>query len=860
VRILESPTNGGDGDDGYEDEDDDTAEKGKQKEQRPPSISPVTASTEKGVKTQQGLKSPGPSGGAGTGPSTAGTTYFRRVSSSTRLKHHHHHHVGTHGHGVTRHSSLTSSHRSSSTSNLTGIGSLNNALASQSQAPPTAAAPTTATSTSANSRAASARLKRNGSSSSSTAHLVSNGSSFTLSQPKSYTRGFEVPPHLQQQQQLASDAANQHQAPAAAAADTPASGVAVTGAKDVPHPPPPSPESLVPASVILPKQPNPSPCDSKYLAKTIFIRPVSPPLSAASGSLGNSAGKGTVSPITNNAIPTPLRHAKAPASNQSVTPRGTPAATTSTAAVPVVPPPPAGVNTAKKSKMFFFSSPQTDSDDEVFSASVGRRNKGTISSPIAAAAAAAATAVPEVAAMPPQQQAAAPAQAQTQARGDSEEEEEDDDDDFDDDDDSEWSSEISESEGEEAREAARQEAAARAAALEEERQREMFAKRVPSQVKLALADASGRGGGLLSQLLHPEQYPRNFQALPTALRNNKSAVELQRARPSDTAIMGLGMVHGTSRPAGAGAGGNSDGRTLMVTGLQSSKSAAALPNLNRMRSTASKNGLTRLGGVPHGVEFESDDSDEEEDDHYHNRPAAANVGSGSGSGSAGASSQGTGPVGTRGDSSSRSRERKQRTRDFSSSQHERLAGLMHKRNDSSTLKTVLSSSSIAAPVVSHEPIQVALPYQTNVNVPPGVGQAFTPRTTRRNMLATELTESLRMNLIWERQTRNANTGKGAMAGLGGMVAAVGNRLAGRSTPQQPQPEAQPDGSRPRVQRGSSLFQHARPEDGNADVANATAPYGYTMPARPPPNPSGNLRSSSDPSQNHDYYSPGFHHV
>lgn len=32
--------------------------------------------------------------------------------------------------------------------------------------------------------------------------------------------------------------------------------------------------------------------------------------------------------------------------------------------------------------------------------------------------------------------------------------------------------------------------------------------------------------------------------------------------------------------------------------------------------------------------------------------------------------------------------------------------------------------------------------------------ALSPRTTRRNMLSTELTESLRKNLLWERQHRS----------------------------------------------------------------------------------------------------------
>lgn len=38
---------------------------------------------------------------------------------------------------------------------------------------------------------------------------------------------------------------------------------------------------------------------------------------------------------------------------------------------------------------------------------------------------------------------------------------------------------------------------------------------------------------------------------------------------------------------------------------------------------------------------------------------------------------------------------------------------------------------------------------------PGQSMAHSPRTTRRNMLATELTESLRRHLLWERQQKSA---------------------------------------------------------------------------------------------------------
>jgi hypothetical protein len=50
-----------------------------------------------------------------------------------------------------------------------------------------------------------------------------------------------------------------------------------------------------------------------------------------------------------------------------------------------------------------------------------------------------------------------------------------------------------------------------------------------------------------------------------------------------------------------------------------------------------------------------------------------------------------------------------------------------------------------------------VPRSKPIGMKPGPGQsmAHSPRTTRRNMLATELTESLRRHLLWERQQKSA---------------------------------------------------------------------------------------------------------
>ncbi|KAI9439508.1 hypothetical protein H4582DRAFT_2074805 [Lactarius indigo] len=98
--------------------------------------------------------------------------------------------------------------------------------------------------------------------------------------------------------------------------------------------------------------------------------------------------------------------------------------------------------------------------------------------------------------------------------------------------------------------------------------------------------------------------------------------------------------------------------------------------------------------------------------------------------------------------------------------------------------------------VATAPIPLNHPWNLPVPAPP-----TTPRTTRRQMLATELSESLRRNLLWERQVsktnllgnggrRNGNVlGGGGGTGTGGLRTVVtvnGNAQAGPSQQQQQQ--------------------------------------------------------------------------
>ena len=619
--------------------------------------------------------------------------------------------------------------------------------------------------------------------------------------------------------------------------DSSSSGTAASmqaAANAVPHPPPPSPASpslAIPSSVVLPRQPYPSPSDARYTVHSTTRRPASPPfgsdqkkqkLSSVSenqSQLVSSTGSTMLEPQQHqvNIRPSESRNeVKTSTQNQGNLAPPSNLQPASASVLPLSTGVPANNN--KKSKMFFLSSPTTDSDDDTLVASLGKnKNKKNA---LAFAKPGPLSPVLAQEQHRPQGSDSTHTKAERKTKEHSKPaDEESDDDDLVDEDDSDWSNEASESE-----EDNEQQMALR---VEEERQRSMFAKRVPSQANV--------NGGLLSQLLHPEEYPRNFANLPSHLRINRSAFELARARPS-------GTLQGLDR--------RSDGsKNLTVTGLHASKSTAALPNLDhrpKLATTASGNCLTRLRGAPSGVEMESDDDNNSEGEATH-------------------------------DNSNKNGNNKS---EFTPAQHDRLVTLMHKRGSSTTHQKTGPSSATATAASAATTTLVAIPelpprqqqQQQVVAVQVQGATAYTPRTTRRNMLATELTESLRMNLIWERQSRNRLTNGGAR-GLGGMVIAVGNRLVGRQAPQQQQQQQQNPSSgipqeqdqtqdaqeqgqgkphqpsnQPKLLRGSSLV-HENRVAGQEDLSSKQRSSGPV---------SGTAKSSSD--ANNDYYSPGFHHV
>ena len=102
--------------------------------------------------------------------------------------------------------------------------------------------------------------------------------------------------------------------------------------------------------------------------------------------------------------------------------------------------------------------------------------------------------------------------------------------------------------------------------------------------------------------------------------------------------------------------------------------------------------------------------------------------------------------------------------------HQKLAALAALSRRHSSTRTQPLTNSITTP------IPLTYPYNLPAPIPP-----MTPRTTRRRMLSTELSESLRRNLLWERQvSRNYKVGykKNSLSNTGDSSSKNGNRVEG----------------------------------------------------------------------------------
>jgi hypothetical protein len=264
--------------------------------------------------------------------------------------------------------------------------------------------------------------------------------------------------------------------------------------------------------------------------------------------------------------------------------------------------------------------------------------------------------------------------------------------------------------------AALESARLREAAVKAQRQRELFVK-VPKRSYSNLA--STQSVGLLSALLNPD--PHIFPP-----------EHPYRASASSQDLKGLNKGLGQSR-------------VVPPQRLQTSKSSAAVPlvaqatTTHALRMTTTTNGA-RKGRPAHGQEMEDSDSGEE------------NV-----------------------------------VQVSTSIAQQRLAALAGRRSTSnnSTAQTKTNTPLPSLPPPAEAPLRrpplpavktTAIPFGHLYNLPAPVAPS-TPRTTRRHMLSTELSESMRRQLLWSRQvSRTSMLAGGAVKRSTSSMGMIGGRL------------------------------------------------------------------------------------
>lgn len=263
---------------------------------------------------------------------------------------------------------------------------------------------------------------------------------------------------------------------------------------------------------------------------------------------------------------------------------------------------------------------------------------------------------------------------------------------------------------------------AKEAAAEAARQRDMFAK-VPTRSYTDLPKQ--QKSSLLTNLFHPDPAIIPYLPMHHPFRAHNSA-------------MNLG-----SRPVAPPSN---------VQGL-TSKSTAAIPLAAQVNVTQTQVGVNtsgrpgyRLKGRPEGQEVESSDGEDDEDDAV---PLSKSVA-----------------------------QRRLEVLAGMAKKRSPQAPPMVRRSPPNNLQMTRADAvpqhqtsgefTIMAPVPeSAVPIQLPHPYNLPVPAMPA-----TPRTTRREMLATEMSESLRRNILWERETsrrlwkRNANSTSRLALGAG----------------------------------------------------------------------------------------------
>ncbi|KAG2146105.1 uncharacterized protein EDB93DRAFT_1251070 [Suillus bovinus] len=269
-------------------------------------------------------------------------------------------------------------------------------------------------------------------------------------------------------------------------------------------------------------------------------------------------------------------------------------------------------------------------------------------------------------------------------------------------DDSGWASEDMDAE-DKARET--EESGLRGAALEAQRQRDLFAK-VP---KRSYSNLNRTQSGLLSQLMNPNPaiFPPNH---PYRLSHSTAdLVRMQRQAQREAE-----QVQAPQRSASGFAG---------PARLQTSKSSAALPlaaqitatssskpSSSGMKGTENEKGGYRPKGRPKEEEMEDESGEDNDDDDDDDKIQVSR-----------------------------------------SVAQQRLQALMSRRapengNASQLVQPNVAVNHVAPAAQSTTPIPLGHPYNL-----PAPAIPMTPRTTRRIMLRTELSESMRRQLLWERQ-------------------------------------------------------------------------------------------------------------
>ncbi|KAG9013062.1 hypothetical protein FRB94_003894 [Tulasnella sp. JGI-2019a] len=277
------------------------------------------------------------------------------------------------------------------------------------------------------------------------------------------------------------------------------------------------------------------------------------------------------------------------------------------------------------------------------------------------------------------------------------------------------------------------------AAVEAARQRDMFAK-VPTRSYSDLANQQKKPG-LLTSLFHPD--PSVVPYLPGGggLRAHNSAQNLG-TRPAP--------MHNMVMP----------GTSLVQSRLTTSKSSAAVPLAAQVTVTQQTKPLTstqvkagaalvgdttaqvkkcvnpsgrpgyRLQGRPEGMEVESSDSEDDEADSV---PLSKSVAQRKLEALAGLAKR-----------KSEQQQAQLQAQQQGQGQPSRVAQL--RQNSGPQPRLVEEDEEYSVPTPS-APIGLPHPYNLPVPAPPA-----TPRTTRRQMFATEMTESMRRQLMWERET------------------------------------------------------------------------------------------------------------